>query len=445
MKTTPTRKKKKARKAYHIATVGRVKVSVYRRKAPNGSRCFMVSSYASGKRKFISYASEAEAIEAATTLARRLSETDTKAAQMTEEQAVEYVNAARELQPLGISLTRAVAAIVEAVKVAGDLSGVAAAVKIYKAKHKTVTPKRVADVIAELVAHRKARGKSERYLRDLHSRLNRFAETFQKNIGDVLTPELQEWLDGMKLAPRSVKNYRAALETLFSFAESRGNLAKGCNPVDDTEKVSGIDDGAIEIFTPKEITTLLTHAPEDYLPLLALGAFAGLRTAEAERLEWRDIDLASGFITIAKAKAKTRASRLVPILPNLSAWLKPYAERTGMVWPHSERERKRARREMLRASGVKWKDNALRHSFCSYRLAVTHDAAKTSLEAGNSPQMIFRHYNKPVKPADGLAWFAVLPQGEAAPVTIKPVPVVTRRQSSPNVGRLPQVGTTAAN
>jgi len=441
MKATRSRKQDWPRKV----TLGRVSVSIYKRTAPNGSPCFMVASYASGTRKFISYANEADAIEAAGALARRLSETDTKAAQMTEEQAVEYVNAARELQPLGISLTAAVAAIVEAVKVAGDLSGVAAAVKIYKAKHKTVTPKRVADAIAELIAHKKARGKSERYLRDLHSRLNRFAETFQKNVGDVTTAEVQGWLDGMKLAPRSVKNFRAAIETLFSFAESRGCLAKGCNPVDDTEQISGVGDGAIEIFTPKEITTLLTHAPEDYLPLLALGAFAGLRTAEAERLEWSNIDFEGGFIHVGADKAKTRARRLVPILPNLSAWLKPYARRTGMVWPHSERERKRARREMLKASGVKWKDNALRHSFCSYRLAVTHDAAKTSLEAGNSPQMIFRHYRELVKPADGLAWFAVLPQGEAAPVTIKPVPVVTRRQSSPNVGRLPQVGTTAAN
>jgi integrase len=441
MKTTLSRKSNWPRKI----TLGRVSVTVYRRRTPTGNFAFMVSNYADGKRRFDSYADESLALEAANKLARQLSECEVLAAAMTNEQAGEYAASVQKLKPFNVGLLSAADAVAQALKFVSDLPGIVAAAKFFNQRHKGVTPKRVADVIAELLALKQARGMSERYLRDLNCRLNRFAETFQKNIGDVLTPELQEWLDGMKLAPRSVKNFRAAIETLFSFAESRGYLAKGCNPVADTEQISGSGDGKIEIFTPKEITTLLTHAPADYLPLLALGAFAGLRTAEAERLEWSEIDFEGGFIHVGAAKAKTRARRLVPILPNLSAWLKPYAGRTGMVWPHSERERKRARREMLRASGVKWKDNALRHSFCSYRLAVTHDAAKTSLEAGNSPQMIFRHYRELVKPADGLAWFAVLPQSEAAPVTIKPVPVVTRRQSSPNVGRLPQVGTTAAN
>ncbi len=420
MKATRSRKQDWPRKV----TLGRVSVSIYKRTAPNGSPCFMVASYASGTRKFISYASEAAAIEAAGTLARRLSETDTKAAQMTEEQAVEYVNAARELQPLGISLTAAVAAIVEAVKLAGDLSGVAAAARFYKAKHKTVTPKRVTDALAELLALKKARGKSERYLRDLRSRLNRFAGTFQKNIGDVTTPEVQGWLDGMKLSSRSVKNYRAALETLFGFAESRGYIAKGGNPVDDTEKISGNGDGAIEIFTPKEIAALLNHAPANYLPLLALGAFAGLRTAEAERLEWRDIDLAGGFIHVGSDKAKTRSRRLVPILPNLKQWLAPYASHSGKVWNGSDRERKRARRAMLKASGVKWKHNALRHSFISYRLAEIQNAAQVSLEAGNSPAMVFAFYRELVKPADAVKWFNVKPD---APANVLPMPATSEQ------------------
>jgi hypothetical protein len=37
-------------------------------------------------------------------------------------------------------------------------------------------------------------------------------------------------------------------------------------------------------------------------------------------------------------------------------------------------------------AGIKWKKNALRHSFCSYRLAVIEDAAKVAYEAGNSAE-----------------------------------------------------------
>ena len=56
-----------------------------------------------------------------------------------------------------------------------------------------------------------------------------------------------------------------------------------------------------------------------------------------------------------------------------------------------------------------WRQNALRHSFISYRVAVTGDVARTSLEAGNSPKMIFRHYREIVDEEAAKAWFAITP------------------------------------
>ena len=69
---------------------------------------------------------------------------------------------------------------------------------------------------------------------------------------------------------------------------------------------------------------------------------------------------------------------------------------------------------MRKAAGnkipFKWKRNGLRHSFCSYRLAVTSDAAKTALEAGNSPAMVFRHCRELVTDQEAAEWFAVMPR-----------------------------------
>jgi hypothetical protein len=56
-----------------------------------------------------------------------------------------------------------------------------------------------------------------------------------------------------------------------------------------------------------------------------------------------------------------------------------------------------------------WKHNALRHSFISYRVAQTQNVAQVALEAGNSPQMIFRHYRELVRPADAKTWFSLAP------------------------------------
>jgi hypothetical protein len=39
---------------------------------------------------------------------------------------------------------------------------------------------------------------------------------------------------------------------------------------------------------------------------------------------------------------------------------------------------------------------------------VTH----VTLEAGNSPQMIFQHYRELVRPADAKTWFSIAPEKE---------------------------------
>ncbi len=57
-----------------------------------------------------------------------------------------------------------------------------------------------------------------------------------------------------------------------------------------------------------------------------------------------------------------------------------------------------------------WKHNALRHSFISYRLAGVKNTAQVALEAGNSPQMIFRHYRELVRAVDAEKWFGITPK-----------------------------------
>ena len=57
----------------------------------------------------------------------------------------------------------------------------------------------------------------------------------------------------------------------------------------------------------------------------------------------------------------------------------------------------------------RWKPNALRHSYASYRLADIKDAARVALEMGNSPAMLFRNYRELVTEKQAAEWFAVLP------------------------------------
>jgi integrase len=144
------------------------------------------------------------------------------------------------------------------------------------------------------------------------------------------------------------------------------------------------------------------------LPLLVLGAFAGLRTSEIQKQLWTDIDLARGWITVTDVKGNTPQNRLVPITDNLKQWLGLCQREYGVCCDYPRPEE--AIMRLAKRAGVPWKRNALRHSYISYRIAETGDVPRVSLECGNSPHMIHRHYRKPLTPGDAKAWFAIVPQ-----------------------------------
>jgi len=164
------------------------------------------------------------------------------------------------------------------------------------------------------------------------------------------------------------------------------------------------------ILSPSDTAALLAAAPEDIIPALVIGFFAGLRTAEIERLDWREIDLKRGFIEITAAKAKSSQRRLVEIQPNLRSWLQPLAKLSGPVRLSEMRHKDRL--NLARTSaGIAWPANACRHSFASYHLALFQDAAKTALQLGHTnTAVLFQHYRELATPDEAKAYFAITPQ-----------------------------------
>ena len=154
------------------------------------------------------------------------------------------------------------------------------------------------------------------------------------------------------------------------------------------------------------------------IPFVAIGALAGLRSAEIVRLEWQEVRFDQDVIELKAAKAKTASRRLAPILPALRAWLSPIRKGSGKVLAevHDEfalaTQFKKAVDAITNQDGealVKIVHNGLRHSFITYRMAVLKNAAQVALEAGNSPRMILEHYRELATIAEGNAWFAVRP------------------------------------
>jgi hypothetical protein len=108
----------------------------------------------------------------------------------------------------------------------------------------------------------------------------------------------------------------------------------------------------------------------------------------------------------------------VPITENLALWL-AIAPRDGShVWPHTKDRFFKTVIRAARNARIKWKQNALRHSWISYRLAEIQDVNRIALEAGNSPQMIFRHYRELATPAQARTWFSIKPAASEKVIAI---------------------------
>jgi hypothetical protein len=186
-------------------------------------------------------------------------------------------------------------------------------------------------VIEEFLSIQQGEGKSPVHLKDLRLRLKAFSVTHvERTVASITTREIDAWLSGLAVAPQTRVNYRRVVHNLFAFAVARG-YATG-NPVSKASKPK-VTPGEIGVLSVEQTRALLQACDPAIIAPVAIGAFAGLRRAEIERLDWRQIDLGRGFIEVSAAKSKTAQRRLVTIEENLRAWLSPLVRESGRVCP----------------------------------------------------------------------------------------------------------------
>ena len=270
----------------------------------------------------------------------------------------------------------------------------------------------VSDAMEALIGARRSAGRTETYCYDLRRRLSRFQKGFpDATVATITAADIDAWLTGLNMAPGTRNTFRRDIRTLFSYCKKRKWVT--ANEAMETERAKDIDKPA-SILTPGQAANLLNKCGDDLIPYVAIGLFAGLRSSELKKLDWSQVDLDGGHIEVTAAQAKTARRRLVPIADNLRAWLEPVRQIAGPITPLGKRKRFQKVKE---AAGFKsWENNVMRHSFGSYRLAQCQDAARISLEMGNSPQMVFSHYRELVKPRDAETYWRIMPAAKAGKV-----------------------------
>jgi integrase len=396
------------KKSGETITVGNTSVKLYTFRRGERS-IYSLNNYVSGKRQVRQFSDYGEAKREAQSIARRLEEGQRKVFNLTDDDAATYVRALGYLKSTGHALDFVVKEYADAREILGGQASLIEAARFWKKLNAKVKPKLIPEIVQELLASRAK--KSERHVRDLRERLGRFARDNNGYIANLTHNEVAIWLRELGLSGRSHDNFRQAIILLFRFAQKWSYLPEGKTEADKVEPMGNDSDGEIEIFTVDEMTRLLKAATNDVLPYLALGAFAGIRTAEIVRLDWQEINFETGYIEIKKSKAKTKGRRLITMQPNLVEWLKKARKRSGPVTPLARPEKTAS--EVVGAKlepALEWKRNGLRHSYCSYRMAITQDENIVSAEMGNSAQMIYANYRQLVTREQAQAWFSIAPE-----------------------------------
>jgi integrase len=365
---------------------------------------YQLAFYTAGRRVQRNFKDKAEAKRVAKQILGGLTN-DMHAVEAMATPELESMVAARKVLASGYALHVAVEEHAQAVTKLGKTS-LREAVEFFLRHNRSDVPRlTLAEIAEQFAKSRQQSGLSTHYVSQCRKIMNDLAKAFPgKMLPDLKTSELDAWLGGLTFGAKTKNGMRIVLVACGNWAEGRGYLVKGGSPFPAMVRYKETKT-SVSIFTPEQIGSLLKKADKTLQPFLALGAFAGLRMAELQRLDWKEIDLERGFITVDANKAKTRQRRLVPISDNLKLWLAPCKQIFGSVCLHQRPQMAVARL----CDGFAWQDNGLRHSFISYRLAVLHDTARVALEAGNSPEVIFGHYRELVTPEAANAWFQVKP------------------------------------
>lgn len=271
----------------------------------------------------------------------------------------------------------------------------------------------VADAVRDFMVIQRTNGVGEHMMRNYAATVEKqFCERFTGSVAEIRSPAVDDWLREIK-DPRTRNNKRGHVLTFLRWLQARDYV-----PHDVQWRLTRAIEAArdVAILTPGQMRKLLEcargehrpgHRRESLLPFIAIGAFAGLRSAEVMRLKWEDVHLDRGFIFVSASivkRVRNTLSRTVPIQPNLKAILDPLV-RKGPICPNGRMAEVLIR--VASQAGIEWKKNALRHSYTSYRVASGVSEAQVATEIGDLVGTMKRHYKQAIDPALGAEWFTI--------------------------------------
>lgn len=395
-------------------TAGSVRVTVYEVSAPSNAsgKGYVLAWTTPAGRKTQAFSDASKAIEEGRLKAAQLSAGRVEGANMSTGDRDE-LQAARRI----VGNTPLVTALNEWAQ-ARDLTvgNVLLAAKAWASKQGKVEKRvNVADVVKEFLKVKTAAGKN--VATDHKHTFHRITTDLGAfSIGSVSARQLDAWL-AQSDNPVSRNTHRKRLVAVWRWAQRKSYLPRDARTEAEMTDRAHEPAPVIGIIDVKTWAALLTHFRAnfpDYLAPLVVAGFCGLRRGEIHAQTWEDISLDRKNLRVTQGKRGTPARRMVPLCNAAVDWLMQCEERKGEICSDLavDRIRKIARDAVNEDKTPKFPalpENCFRHSYISHAVASTGDIPRVSLDAGNSPKEINRHYRELVSEEDGKAWFDTLP------------------------------------
>jgi integrase len=356
----------------------------------NGCTWF-INGYPQGKRLQFWFKTEKEAKTSANERNAEITATGTQD-QLPYTLRITALEGAKELEPFGKTLADAVSFYLTHLKRTSA----------------SITVSELCDRVAEEFERRlKAGEASPRHFTSMKETVKRFRAKFADvPIKTLEGNEIKGWLAQEPLAIKTRNRHLGYVKNIFGMAKEWKLIVE--NPFEGIGAFKNPKKEKIEILTPEEMSRFLFALDRDWLAFFAISAFTGLRSDEVSRLDWNEIKFERSIIDLPPSKSKNGRRKLEEISANLLAILSPFVRAEGPVKP-AHKKLSHARSKASHVSGiVPWKQNCLRHSFCSYGVAAK-GLEWTAIQADHDIKMLKKHYLEMVTKEDAAKYWAIRP------------------------------------
>ena len=233
-------------------------------------------------------------------------------------------------------------------------------------------------------------------------------ETQARTMRSITSEVARRWIFDDRLAVRSQRD-RFDILNYFGRWAVRNKLLL-TNPIEALDRPVVKNDAPPTVLSVDDIRRLLQAALTDaegpeMLPYFAIASLSGVRPEEIPDLDdeslWLD-DHALIEVNRTKGGRRRRNAEICEPLRRILEWCRTQGLKPG-TWSRRKFRRIRERAGLYH----RWSKDVLRHTYASHHYAAHRDVKRLTASMGNSEDVLFQHYIRPVARAEASRFFAL--------------------------------------